>query len=200
VKPRILIVHGTTSRAGRLATLGELVGAAAREAGAEVVTRDLSQTQLPVMRSEDARQQELPEVVQVRREAQEADGFVLITAEYHGNMSGALKNWFDFLYVELAGKFAGLMAVTGGGSGEMSILSVRNSFNWCHGFTLPFHVVARPEHFEGAQLVSPSVIERAQRIGHDVVRYAPLLRSTFEQARGFGPGRASGFAGVHALR
>ena len=80
----------------------------------------------------------------------------------------------------------------------MSVTSVKNSFNWCHGFTLPFHAVGKPDDFDGDTLTSEKVRERVHRIGHDVVRYAPVIRETFEAARRGGAGRASGVAGVHS--
>ena len=80
----------------------------------------------------------------------------------------------------------------------MSITAVKNSFNWCHGFTLPFHAVGKPEDFEGDALISERLRDRVHRIGHDVVRYAPLIRMAFEAAKAAGDGRASGVAGMHA--
>ena len=84
---------------------------------------DLAQTHLPILEWGNEAQAQLPEVVQMRARRPRGDGFLIVTPEYHGNMSGALKNWFDFLYLELAGKFAGIMAVTGGGAGDMSIIA-----------------------------------------------------------------------------
>ena len=114
-------------------------------------------------------------------------------------MSGCLKNWFDFLYGELAGKFAGVLAVTGGGGGDMSITAVKTSFSWCHGFTLPYHAAARGGDFgvDGV-LSNTSVRDRVERVAHDVVRYAPVLRETFESARALGRVVAAGVAGTHA--
>jgi FMN reductase len=192
----ILIVQGTTAHGGRIASVAAVARDAAMEAGGNVSVCDLAQVDLPVMSLQDPNQRRLPQVVAVRKAATRADGFILITPEYHGNMSGALKNWFDFLYLELAGKFAGIMAVTGGGGGDMSAMSVKNSFNWCHGFTLPFHAVAKPEDFVDDQLRSERVIERVVRVAYDVVRYAPLIRHAFDAAREAGTGRAAGLAGV----
>jgi NAD(P)H-dependent FMN reductase len=199
-RPRVLIVNGSTAFGGRLAAMAQLARRAAEHAGGIVSECDLSTLELPIMSLEDPRQRRLPKVVALRRLAAETDGFILLTPEYHGNMSGALKNWFDFLYLELAGKFAGIMAVTGGGGGDMSVTAVKNSFNWCHGFTLPFHAVGKPEDFAGSEIVNDKLIERVSRIGYDVVRYAPIIRATFDAARAGTPGMApweSGLAGIH---
>ncbi len=171
----------------------------AARAGAEVEVLRLHELALPVMRHGDADQDALPPVQTVRNFAAWADGFILVTPEYHGSMSGCLKNWFDFLYGELAGKFAGVLAVTGGGGGDMSITAVKTSFSWCHGFTLPYHAAARGGDFgvDGA-LSNAGVRDRVERVAHDVVRYAPVLRHAFESARALGRVVAAGVAGTHA--
>ena len=197
---RILVVSGSRRLESHVHDVVHRVTTAARSTGAEVREVHLHLLRLPMMDHGNLEQAQLPAVREVREVAAWADGFVIVTPEYHGNMSGALKNWFDFLYLELAGKFAGVLAVTGGGSGDMSIMSVKNSFNWCHVFTLPFHASARPEDFEGNTLTNQRVIERVRRVASDVVRYAPLIRETFEAARADGDDWRTGVAGMHAKK
>lgn len=194
--PKVLVVCGSSREDGNLEQVVALAGAAARAAGAEVRELSLREVQLPVMIWGDPEQAARPDVQRVRELAAWADGFVLGTPEYHGSMSGALKNWFDFLYGELAGKFAAVVATTGGGTGDMSITGVKTCFQWCHGFVLPFHAAAPASAFAGVDLVDPRVIDRVQRIGYDVARYAPLLRAEFERARAL-EGPAGGVAGLH---
>ncbi len=194
--PKILVVCGSSRQDGNLEQVVALAGAAARASGAEVRELLLHEVQLPIMIWGDREQAAMPEVQRVRELAGWADGFILGTPEYHGSMSGALKNWFDFLYGELAGKFAGVVATTGGGTGDMSITAVKTCFAWCHGFVLPFHAAAPASAFEGEALTDPRIIDRVERIGHDVARYAPLLRAAFEQARAL-EGPEGGVAGLH---
>lgn len=196
VAPKILAVYGSSRTDGHLEQVLSIAVAAARQSGADVRELMLRDVQLPVMVWGDIEQSARDDVKQVRALAHWADGFLLGTPEYHGSMSGALKNWFDFLYTELAGKLAGVLASTGGGTGDMSITAVKTSFAWCHGFVLPFHAAANASNFEGDRLTDPRVIERAERIGHDIARYAPVLRAAFEQARTL-DGVQAGFAGLH---
>lgn len=175
----------------------DVVDEVARHAGADLRRLDLARLQLPVMIHGSAEQASLPAVRQIRDSATWARGFVLVTPEYHGSMSGALKNWFDFLWEELAGKFAGVVAVTGGGGGDMSITAVKNCFAWCHGFTLPFHAACRPSDFQAGRLVGVRVLDRIARITHDVCRYAPVIGEAFAQARAEGMGPEAGVAGLH---
>lgn len=198
-RPRILVVSGSARLDSHVHELVRIASEVAESAAAEVQILRLHELALPVMRNGDADQDALPAVQSARARADWADGFILVTPEYHGSMSGCLKNWFDFLYAELAGKFAGVLAVTGGGGGDMSITAVKTSFSWCHGFTLPYHAAARGSDFAAdGSLSNPGVLDRVRRVAFDVVRYAPPLRAAFEQARALGRTVEAGVAGTHA--
>lgn len=195
---RVLLVSGSARPDGNLAVLMDIVADAVAASSGQVRRLNLHETRLPVMIWGDPDQQALPEVALVRESAAWADALILGTPEYHGSLSGALKNWFDYLYPELAGKLVGVVATTGGGTGDMSVTAVRNSVMWCHGFCLPFHVAATEADFQNGTLASVPVAERAVRIGHDMVRYAGPIRAAFAQGQSLGPqDPRAGFAGLH---
>lgn len=195
---RVLLVSGSARPDSNMANLMDLIEGSVEAGSGQVRRLNLHETRLPVMIWGDPEQAALPEVAQVRESAAWADAMVLGTPEYHGSLSGALKNWFDFLYPELAGKLVGVVATTGGGTGDMSVTAVRNSVMWCHGFCLPFHAAATEADFTDGVLTSERVRGRVIRIGHDIVRYAGPLREAFAAGQALGPeDPKAGFAGLH---
>jgi FMN reductase len=195
---RVLAIQGSSRRDGRLERLMALVIDAARTSGADVELLRLAETNLPILGAEDSEQMRDPAIVALRERSALADAFLIGTPEYHGTMSGALKNWFDYHYEEFAGKLAAVVASTGGGTGDMSITAVKNCVMWCHGFVLPFHVAAQRNDFDDQlNLASKKVEDRAQRLGHDLVRYGAVLRQSFAQALTKGSSSEAGFAGFH---
>ncbi len=194
---RALIVSGSSRANSNVAALVRLATETLEAAGAQTRTCDLAVLLPPVFVHDDRTQDALPAVHTIRADAAWADALLLVTPEYHGNMSGALKNWFDFLYLQLAGKLAAAVAVTGGGGGDMSLTAVERCMSWCHGFCLPYRAAAKDADFDEGRLTSEPVRCRVQRIAHDLVRYAAPLRATWETARKQGPGIDAGVAGLH---
>ena len=196
---KVLGVCGSTRVGSRTKIMVELALETAREAGADARLLDLREVQLPVFETRREDVWELPPVKRVVETAEWADAFILGTPEYHGGISGALKNWLDYLYDELSGKLCGVVSASGGGGGVTSILATKQSFAYCHGFNIPFHAGARGSDFEGGKLITQKVHDRVVRLGYDVVRYAPVLRKAFEEAKALGKtDPRAGFAGFHA--
>lgn len=195
---RVLCVHGSTHADSKLSTLMEIAANAAQQAGAQIEHFNLSEHILPVMKVGCPEQKVLPSVIACRKSAAAADAFLLGTPEYHGAMSGALKNWFDFLYTEFAGKMAAGVCTTGAGNGDLPLTAIMTSIAWCHGFALPFRVTASSQDFnEQGQITNERVLDRAARIGADLVRYGQSTREAFEQAKQAPQGPSQGFAGFH---
>lgn len=195
---RVLCIHGSTHPDSKLAALLELAVNAARAQGAIVDHFNLSTQVLPIMKVGCAEQKELESVIACRESAARADAFLIGTPEYHGAMSGALKNWFDFLYSEFAGKMAAALCTTGAGNGDLPLTSIMTSIAWCHGFALPFRVAARSADFdEQGTIQTERVRDRATRIGSDLVRYGRAVRTPFKEAQAGADPLAQGFAGFH---
>lgn len=74
------------------------------EALAEMEILDLRKMQLPFCNGEDE-YPGYPDVEQLRNTVKQADGLILATPEYHGGVSGVLKNALDLMgFEQLDGK------------------------------------------------------------------------------------------------
>ena len=65
----------------------------AKQNGAQTRLLDLQQTQLPMLYSNN---QEIKEIRKVTDDVKWADAFILATPDYHGSMSGSMKNFLDY--------------------------------------------------------------------------------------------------------
>ena len=84
---------------------------------------------------------EFPEVSVLRRLVSNAHGLILATPEYHGGMSGVLKNVLDLLDIEhLEGKVVGCISVLGGQQNSNALNDLRQVIRWCHGWVIPEQV------------------------------------------------------------
>jgi FMN reductase len=79
-----------------------------------------------------------PDVIRLRETVQEADGLILATPEYHGSVSGVLKNALDLMsFDQLSGKVTGLISVLGGQSNSNALNDLRVIMRWVHGWVIP---------------------------------------------------------------
>lgn len=171
---------------------------AAKEAGAEVRELNLAETILPLLAPGNPAVADNPNVKLIKEQAAWADAFIIATPEYHGGPTGAIKNWFDHLYAEFAGKVAALIAATGGDQGDQSVGQMEIHSRMCHMWTLPYVAHAGKRHFADGNLTDDRTRDRLIRMGHDVVRYGALLHGQFQQDIEGGAGPEQGLAGFHA--
>ncbi|BAT52001.1 hypothetical protein NOS3756_09320 [Nostoc sp. NIES-3756] len=105
--------------------------------GAEVEIIDLRQWQLPFCNG-GKEYPEYPDVQRLRDTVRNTDGLILATPEYHGGVSGVLKNALDLLsFDELSGKVTGLISVLGGQSNSNALNDLRLIVRWVHGWVIP---------------------------------------------------------------
>src|SRR5438309_7790120 len=102
---------GGSMRAGSFSTraLG-LCLETARGHGAETRLLDLRLADLPMFRPDV--EEDLPAVRSVSESVRWADAFLLGSPDYHGSMSGAIKNFLDYHWEEFAGKLFGYLCTS----------------------------------------------------------------------------------------
>ena len=73
----------------------------------------------------------------------------LATPEYHGGISGVLKNTLDLLSGEhLKGKIAGIVTVLGGASNSNALNDLGRILRCCHAWVMPEYIaIARAHSF-----------------------------------------------------
>jgi NAD(P)H-dependent FMN reductase len=120
-----------------------------------------------------------PDVFRLRQELRDAHGIILGTPEYHGSLSGALKNMLDLMGAEeFEGKIVGLVAVAGGHAGATNSLNTMRMIGRnLHSWVLPQEVsiADSAQAFDAnGSAKDPGIEKRLLNIGAQVVRLASL--------------------------
>jgi FMN reductase len=110
-----------------------------------------------------------------------ADAFLLGTPDYHGSMSGALKNFLDYHWSEFAGKLFGYICASHE-KGLTVMDHLRTAVRQCYGWSLPYGVSIHGEQdFDvSGQIVNARQAHRLTMLSRDLVVYGALLREQFD--------------------
>jgi FMN reductase len=118
----------------------EVVAQKMRSLDAEVEILDLKQMKLPFCDGGDD-YPAYPDVQRLQDTFSQADGMVLVSPEYHGSISGVLKNTLDLMsFDQLAGKVAGFISILGGQSNSNALNELRLVLRWVHAWAIPEQV------------------------------------------------------------
>ena len=177
---RVIGICGSLRRASytRLAVRLALTGAEAAGAHTELI--DLQDYELPFcsgMMSEE----DLPnEVIRLRRDVSRAHGIILGTPEYHGGMSGVLKNALDLMgFDEFENKIVGLLGVAGGSAGAVRALTqLRTVGRSLHAWVIPHEASvaeARKQFDSSGMLHDEELSGRIRKLGTEVAKFAMLM-------------------------
>jgi NAD(P)H-dependent FMN reductase len=153
---------------------------AAEARGAETRLLDLHAIDMPLYRPQDVAKTE--GVLQADDAVNWADAFVLASPDYHGSMSGAMKNFLDYFWEEFAGKLFGYLCASHE-RGLTVMDQMRTAVRQCYGWSLPYGVAVHPkdDFDETANAYSPAVLRRLEMLGRDITVYGALLKGQFER-------------------
>jgi NAD(P)H-dependent FMN reductase len=128
-------------------------------------------------------QDEYPsDVLQLRQALRDSQGIILATPEYHGSLTGALKNMLDLMTIEdFETKIIGLVGIAGGDIGAINSLNTMKTIcRNLHCWVLPQEVsIANSSRtFNDDGTVKDSAIEeRLLNVGRQVVKFATVQRT-----------------------
>lgn len=175
---RVLGVSGSLRQQSKTALALRLFLDFVAKQGAEARMLDLRSVELPMYRPD----LETPSEAQkdITADVEWADAFVLATPDYHGSMSGAMKNFLDYHWEELAGKVFGYIC-SSHEKGLTVMDQMRTVVRQCYGWSMPYGVAfnGRADFGAGGTLQNPRVEQRLKMMARDLVVYGTLIRGQF---------------------
>lgn len=150
--------------------------------GAEVEVLDLRQMNLPFCNGEDE-YPDYPDVEKLQNAVKAADGLILSTPEYHGSLSGVLKNALDLMsFEQLDNKVTGLISVLGGQPNSNALNDLRVIMRWVHAWVIPEQIAVG----QAWQAFSPDGKILDEKLSQRFDSFAQSLVDNTRKLRGVG--------------
>lgn len=181
---KVLAVAGSLQRASVTRVVINHVAEQLRAADCLVDLLDFLKEPLALYNPDTAH--DLPGYGALQARVEAADVIVLGTPDYHGSLSGAMKNFLDHFWHEFTGK----LFVTIVASHEKGLTvtdQLRTIARQCYAWTLPYGVSLTEEiDVANGQIVSESLRQRLRMLVRDARVYGQILaqqrRADFECA------------------
>lgn len=184
----VLVVIGTTSHKGSTRVVALHVAEQLRAAGCAVDVFDYEQTPLSLFNPDSS--WSAPDFAALKARVVQADVLVLLSPDYHGSMSSALKNFLDHFWKEYAGKL--FASVVGSFDKGLTVHDqIRTVARQCYAWALPYGVTfSDKEDLKDGAVASDAFRQRVEMLARDVRVYGALLA---EQRRADLAGTEPGF-------
>ena len=111
-----------------------------------------------------------------------ADAFVLASPDFHGSMSGAMKNFLDYFWQEFAGKTFGYI-IASHEKGLTVADQMRTSVRQCYGWSMPYNISINGANDinSAGNPINSILANRIKMLARDLVTYGTLIRRQFLQ-------------------
>jgi len=149
------------------------------ETGAEIELLDLRKMVLPMFYSTN---NENDAITLVTTMVKSADAFILATPDYHGSMSGSMKNFLDYYWSEFAGKLFGYICASHE-KGLTAMDQMRTAVRQCYGWSMPYGVSINGEEDldENRDITNDNLDSRLGMLARDITVYGKLIKAQFLQ-------------------
>jgi FMN reductase len=147
--------------------------------GAETKLIELREINLPIFNPNKPRETS-DDIKKLNDQMINTDAFILATPDYHGSMSGGMKNFLDYYWYELSGKIFGYI-VSSHEKGLTVMDHMRTAIRQCYGWSLPYGLSIHAENDldEHYNINNPQLQSRIENMSRDIVTYGKLLRMQF---------------------
>jgi FMN reductase len=151
----------------------------AEKNGAETRILNLRELQLPMYHPE---QNNSPELDKVTEHVKWADAFILASPDYHGSMSGVMKNFLDFFWSDFAGKTFGYICASHE-KGLTAMDQMRTAVRQCYGWSMPYGVSVNSDQDFDKQgnITNENILSRIETLGRDLTAYGSLITEQYKK-------------------
>src|ERR671922_1929404 len=174
----VLGVAGSTRQGSYSTKALKIVLEHAKKHDAEVRLLELNRIVLPLY---DPSAPASKEVEHAAEAIAWADAFILASPDYHGSISGALKNFLDHFYEEFAGKVFGYI-VASHEKGLTVMDQMRTAVRQCYGWSMPYGVSinGKQDFNDKGEIVNDILDRRLHMLARDLAIYGGLIRRQFQ--------------------
>ena len=152
-----------------------------KDIGVEVEFLDLRTTNLPMFYSSDNDENKTI-ISKVTDKVKNSDAFILATPDYHGSMSGSMKNFLDYYWSEFAGKLFGYICASHE-KGLTAMDQMRTAVRQCYGWSIPYGVsINGEEDFdENRSIINENLETRINMLARDITVYGKSIIRQFKE-------------------
>jgi NAD(P)H-dependent FMN reductase len=181
---RILGVTGSLRQnSNSTKVLSTLLEIAANKFSADVRLLNLRETKLPFYNPSISSADSLyGNIKTISQSVEWADVFVLASPDYHGSMSGTMKNFLDHFWEEFAGKTFGYLC-TSHEKGLTVMDQMRTAVRQCYGWSMPYGVSINSgeDLNSNGEIINAQLSKRLNMLVRDLVVYGGLIRNQFKK-------------------
>jgi NAD(P)H-dependent FMN reductase len=169
----IMEVAGSLQRASVTRVVIRELAELMQESGCATDIVDLEAEPLPLYNPDVSRKGQV--FLRLKPRVEATDVFILGTPDYHGSVSGAMKNFLDHFWHEFTGKLFGTV-VASHEKGLTATDQLRTIARQCYAWTLPYGIsLAEKVDVKEGHITSDTLRHKLEMMARDLQVYGRLL-------------------------